>query len=181
MRVGQAKLWHRPGRRLPWIVSVTVAGSRVQHSWPTKAAAVAYQGRLNGARDRGELFDVETGEPCSWAGQVAGTVAEVALAMVTARRASLRAPSRKSLAEAAAHVVAACTGVERCSAYAAAFAVLAGGEVSPAQRNTWRRMVQTGQAVVGLDLRGVCAVLGSNLDGTPAAPTTLRRRRSALS
>ena len=180
-QVGQAKLWNRPGRRLPWIVSIMVGGRRVQHSWPTKAAAVAYQGRLNGARDRGEQFDAATGEPCSWAGGKADTVPDVALAMVTARRASLRAPSRKSLAEAAAHVVAACTPVDRADGYTAAFAVLAGGQVSVAQRNVWRRMVQTGQAAAGLDLRGVCAVLGSNLDGTPAAPTTVRRRRSALS
>lgn len=181
MTARHATVQHRPAKSQPWVVVIRVAGKRRTWSYPTKKAAVAHQARLNAAVNAGDAFDPDTCEPVAWGTDTAGRVAAAAVELVAAKWPALRATSRRSLVESAAHIIAACAPRARTDAYRAAVAALTGETLEGRQADTWRSVLQTSPPAATLDLRRVLAAASTNLDGTPAAASTVRRRRQALS
>lgn len=185
-KVGQAKLWHRAEKRLPHIVVISVGGVRRQRHFPTKKAATAYQGRVNTARDAGELFDPETGEPVSWADDkgTPGTVAEMAVQVYADRHADLRAKSRSSLSENLGWAVAlSCPSLDRASVYAVTVKALTGKELDRAEAETWKRIRQVSQKLgtIGPDtVTEWAGQIATNLDGSSAKASTVARRRGGI-
>lgn len=181
MRAQLATVRHRPGKKQPWLVTVRIGTVRRQTSHPSKTAATRYAARLNAAVNAGADFDPTTGEPVVSAADRPDTVATAAVGLVAAKWPGLRAPSRRALVESCAHVLAACAGRNRADVYRVAVLALPGADLSPSDKDLWRSVQQTSPPVARLDMPTVCAVLATNLDGTTAATTTVRRRRQALS
>jgi hypothetical protein len=99
---------------------------------------------------------------------------------VVAKWPTLLAKSRRGVAEACAHVVAACAPPDRAQAYRVTVLALSGGEVSRKEADTWRSVQQTSPPVSRIGAAAVAGVLGTNLDGTPASPGTAKKRRDGL-
>lgn len=178
MKANLATVRHRADRG--WLVTVRVGTTRRSTSWPTKTAANRYAARLNSAVNAGEEFDPATGQPTGWATDGPQTVAAAAADLLAAKWPGLRATSRRALAEGCAHVVAACAPRNRAEAYRVALLALADTDLTPADRDRWRSVQQTSPPAGTIDLPRVCSIIATNLDGTPAAATTVRRRRQAL-
>lgn len=179
MRANLATVRHRPGKPKPWLVVIRVGTVRRSTSHPSKTAANRFAARLNTAVNAGEEFDPATGEPAGWVAGP-GSVADAAAGLLAEKWPAMRAPSRRALVEACGHVVAACGVKGRADVYRVAVLALGGQDLSPRDKDLWRSVQQTSPPVGTVNVATVCRVLATNLDGTPAAVPTVRRRRQAL-
>jgi integrase len=180
MRAHLATVQHRPAKALPYVVVVRVGNSRRSTSFAVKRAALAHQAKLNAAVNAGEDFDPQSGEPVSWAANGPQKVANAAAEVVAAKWPNLLAKSRRGVIEACAHVIAACAPRDRAKAYRVAVLALAQQDLSTHDQDTWRSVQQTSPSVSAVDVARVAGLLATNLDGSPASPGTVKKRRDGL-
>lgn len=195
----------RRGRPSPHRVRWRVgrgAGSARNKSFRDRHEAAAFRARLVMAFANGVPFDLESGLPVTWQGVRGASVREMAHGAMVARWNRHAAKSRKSLAEGLAHAVVALTpdaplifGLTQTEARARAVGVLvralsvAKDEHHPRMDDpddqealNWCEMSSPAVATIGAsECRAALDRMQLNLDGSRAAPTTVRRRRAALS
>lgn len=181
--VNLATVRNRPELPKPWLVVIRVHGQRRSRSFPSRAAAVKHQTKLNQAVMQGEEFDPATGEPESWnqAPTLLPRVPEIALTIVADKWPDLRATSRRSMVEGLAHVIAATAGRDRRRVYSVACrALVPNADLSVRDMNLWRSVTTTSPVAATLNYETVRADLAVNLDGTMAVATTRTKRNQAL-
>jgi integrase len=167
----------------PWLVVIRVHGQRRSRSFPSRAAAVKYQTKLNQAVMQGEEFDPATGEPDSWnrTPTLQPRVPDIALAIVADKWPDLRATSRRTMVEGLAHVIAATAGRDRQRVYSLACrALVPNPDLSVRDMSLWRSVTATSPVAATLNYETVRADLAVNLDGTMAGATTRTKRNQAL-
>ena len=197
------KLWkiHRnEGKRgATYAVRWTVGGRPWRTTFKTLALAQSFEAELRSASRRGEAFDIATGRPVSMlqllqAQASARTWYEHACAFVDMKWSSVAGSSRRSIADSLATVTPAFLqqGTPtpprelRRALYDWAFNAARRRKASPPEdlQGAIRWVARNTVALSELEdpslLRSALDTLASKLDGTPAAATTLMRKRAIL-
>ncbi|MCX9191962.1 site-specific integrase [Carbonactinospora thermoautotrophica] len=188
------KVKDRPRR--PWRLRWFVAGQPKSKMFATKALADNHKAKLMRAAQKGEAFDVETGEPVSWhkhAQRV--TWYEHAVKYVEMKWPRVAAKSRRSIADTLATVTPALvkhtrgqpdSKLLRRALYGWAFNPKARQESEPpkevAQALAW--ISKASVALVDLNeretVRKALDTLALRLDGKPAGANTVKRKRAVF-
>jgi len=179
-------------RKAAWLVRWRVDGSDRMRSFPNKTRADRARRRLCDALDAGERFDARTGFPDSWH-ETTVSVADFAVAWFSRCAPSWSAKNRDVRRQALMHVLTACCDTpvkaemlddvrlwisDACTTgtvTAQSGAVVRAGE--------WLAIhsLRLDELTPALLRDGILPGITVNLDGSPAKPSTLAKRRSTLS
>ncbi len=191
----QVRFWairKRPERRMSFQLRWVVAGREHSESFLTKALADAFRAELMSAARAGEPFDPVTGLPESRARDVSWF--EHACGYVEMKWPRAAAKSRKSIAEAMTTVTLALLANRRGrpdddslrrALYGWAFSPAHEGADPPAEISAALAWISKASLPVAsvrdlTTLRRVLDALSRRIDGTPAAATTLYRKRAVF-
>lgn len=191
------RIRRRAGRRRPYRLRWRVGGVETSRSFLTRALAEGYKAELIHAANKGLPFDPGTGKPFAWAPvpeQPGVTWYRHAVGFVDMKWPLLAAHSRASVAEALATVTP-CLVLDEAGPSAEVLrAALYGWAFNTVQRQRAELDAEAGKALdwlAGVSLpvaelddlehvrRGLQA-LGRRLDGAPAAPNTVARKRAVF-
>ena len=191
----EVRLWairKRPDRRLPYQLRWVVAGQEHAESFLTKGLADAFRSELMGAARAGEPFDEVTGLPASRVRDV--NWLEHACAYVEMKWPRAAAKSRKSMAEAMTTVTLALLANRRGrpddeslrrALYGWVFSLAHRAGAPPEDLSATLAWLAGASLPVGA-LRDMAVVrraldaVSLRIDGTPAAATTVYRKRAVF-
>jgi integrase len=182
----------RPGRST-FEVRWRAAGRDRSRSFATRALADSYRAELVRAARQGQAFDPATGQPASWAAPPPVTWYQHAVAYAQMKWPHLAPHSRSSVADALATITPLLTTpttrrpparVLRAALYQHAFNPHQPQTPDPAAARALAWIERTSLPLTTLTdpriIRAALDGLRTRLDGTPAAPNTISRKRAVF-